>query len=588
VFRHDDISHHHESIALTSLFQNREEAVAAARSAQKRQSLIAGAGDKVQVMGAVGPMQAAWHDGSANNTLTWNPNGTLKKLVIADTLNTADAQTCNYAYDDLSRLLTDNCGSVWNQSFSYDPFGNVTKSGSAPWPSSGGYNSSNNRYSSSAFTYDANGRLTNDTFDSPIAWDIEGNMVTQSSTSFAYDGLGRTAGSAVGGVWTNYIYAPGGGLVATANNSGTIQKMFVPLPMATAVYSGGSLQQYRRNDWEGSVRVASTPSQGPFSDVAYASFGEPYSPQGTTNNQYAGLTSDISSGTEQVSLSRRYHPTQGRWLSPDPAGIASMDLTNPQTLNRYAYVMNNPTGNIDPLGLFCPVGHCDSGGGGDGVGGGGGGGGGGDPCFFYPELCGGGPPPPITPPPGGGGGGGGGGNKPANNRTVHPLYDGIFSCNANAQGLMQQVEGNFSQFANYQGSFSALGVPVSASASFFPSTVVQGGTINIQNVNSLGNHSPGQPAFFTQVNGVSVTVSSVSPTSFTFDTNPGHVLYPASITFSAADAGSSQVNFSIQVNGDFANFLTGILYNDFGGQQLENNIWNNFLNNVQKSCGSSN
>jgi len=347
VFRHDDISHHHESIALTSLFQNREEAVAAARSAQKRQSLIAGAGDKVQVMGAVGPMQAAWHDGSANNTLTWNPNGTLKKLVIADTLNTADAQTCNYTYDDLSRLLTDNCGSVWNQSFSYDPFGNVTKSGSAPWPSSGGYNSSNNRYSSSAFTYDANGRLTNDTFDSPIAWDIEGNIVTQSSTAFAYDGLGRTAGSVVGGVWTNYIYAPGGGLVATANNSGGIQKMFVPLPMPTAVYSGGALQQYRRNDWQGSVRVASTPSQGPFSDVAYASFGEPYSPQGTTNNQYAGLTSDISSGTEQVSLSRRYHPTEGRWISPDSI---IPNVFNPQSFNSYAYVGNSPVIAIDPGG----------------------------------------------------------------------------------------------------------------------------------------------------------------------------------------------------------------------------------------------
>ncbi len=39
---------------------------------------------------------------------------------------------------------------------------------------------------------------------------------------------------------------------------------------------------------------------------------------------------------------------EGRWLSPDPLGG---DVTNPQSLNRYAYVMNNPTTLTDPLGL---------------------------------------------------------------------------------------------------------------------------------------------------------------------------------------------------------------------------------------------
>jgi hypothetical protein len=62
MFRHDNISHDHEAIALTGLFQNREEAVTAARSAQKRQAPVARTSDKVQVMGSVGAMQAAWDD----------------------------------------------------------------------------------------------------------------------------------------------------------------------------------------------------------------------------------------------------------------------------------------------------------------------------------------------------------------------------------------------------------------------------------------------------------------------------------------------------------------------------------------------
>jgi hypothetical protein len=39
-------------------------------------------------------------------------------------------------------------------------------------------------------------------------------------------------------------------------------------------------------------------------------------------------------------LLRQQSSTQGRWLVPDPAGLAAVDPTNPQTWNRYAYVAN--------------------------------------------------------------------------------------------------------------------------------------------------------------------------------------------------------------------------------------------------------
>jgi RHS repeat-associated protein len=49
---------------------------------------------------------------------------------------------------------------------------------------------------------------------------------------------------------------------------------------------------------------------------------------------------------------RQYQPQQGRWLSPDPAGMAAADPTNPQTWNRYAYVTNSPLSFTDPTGLL--------------------------------------------------------------------------------------------------------------------------------------------------------------------------------------------------------------------------------------------
>jgi RHS repeat-associated protein len=276
-----------------------------------------------------------------SHTVTWNSNGSLASLATSDQINPANTQTCAFSYDDLERALTNNCGSNWNENYSYDVFGNVTKTGSAPWPVSGGYSQSNNRYTSSVFAYDANGRLTNDTFDS-LGWDVNGNLISQSGTNLVYDAFDRP----VAGGTTQYLYAADGTLVGTEASNGSITKAFVPLPMGRAVYASGVLH-YDRYDWQGSARVASTAARTVYSDTSYDAFGIPYWSSGTANNQYAGLNSDISSGGEQVSATRRYHPVQGRWISPDSV---VPDIYNPQTFNAYHYALNQPTNTTDPGG----------------------------------------------------------------------------------------------------------------------------------------------------------------------------------------------------------------------------------------------
>jgi len=69
----------------------------------------------------------------------------LQKLVITDPFNSADNQTCNYAHDDLSHIASANCGTAASQTFSYDPFGNISKSGS-PYSFQPTYNSATNRF----------------------------------------------------------------------------------------------------------------------------------------------------------------------------------------------------------------------------------------------------------------------------------------------------------------------------------------------------------------------------------------------------------------------------------------------------------
>jgi hypothetical protein len=80
--------------------------------------------------------------------------------------------------------------------------------------------------------------------------------------------------------------------------------------------------------------------------------------------------------------------------------VAAVDITSPQTWNRYAYVMNTPLNSTDPLGLYI-VGcedtgdsNCDDNSGGFDCGIG--------ICPIIPIIpcCFGGPPPPKQPPPG--------------------------------------------------------------------------------------------------------------------------------------------------------------------------------------------
>jgi RHS repeat-associated protein len=72
---------------------------------------------------------------------------------------------------------------------------------------------------------------------------------------------------------------------------------------------------------------------------------------GAAGPSFNGSYGDVLDSHEYDALERELHPVQGRWIQPDPAGMAAVDPSNPQTWNRYAYVINNPLSFIDPSGL---------------------------------------------------------------------------------------------------------------------------------------------------------------------------------------------------------------------------------------------
>src|SRR5215469_10529291 len=291
-------------------------------------------------------------------TLTWGLNGTLRKLAITDAFNATNTQTCTYTYDDLARVASGNCGSVWSQTFSYDAFGNITKSGTNSF--SPGYVASTNHMMTGA-TYDLNGDVLTDSLHS-YAWSSDTRPTTIDTVTVTYDALGRMVEQSTSGKNTEIVYDPLGNKLALMNTTATLVTGFAPLPAgATAVYNASGLQYYRHADWLGSSRFSSTPTRTMFNDLAYAPFGEQYAQSGSTgvtSTSFAGMNEDTTTNAYDAMF--REYGIQGRWSSPDPAGIAAANPANPQSWNRYAYVVNNPLAFIDPLGLTGPTGPCDA------------------------------------------------------------------------------------------------------------------------------------------------------------------------------------------------------------------------------------
>ena len=73
-----------------------------------------------------------------------------------------------------------------------------------------------------------------------------------------------------------------------------------------------------------------------------------------------GKERDTESGLD-YSGARYYASSMGRFMTPDPSGLAYASIANPQSFNLYSYAQNNPLKYTDPTGLFCYYG--DTGGG---------------------------------------------------------------------------------------------------------------------------------------------------------------------------------------------------------------------------------
>lgn len=182
------------------------------------------------------------------------------------------------------------------------------------------------------------------------------------TVGLTYDALGRMVEQNFSGYRRQVVYSPTGEKLAIMVGQ-TLDQATVPLPGGSAaLYTATGLWAYRHPDWLGSGRFDSTPSRAFSFSGAYAPYGEPYATAGALDLAFTGQTQNTVFGLYDF-MFREYHPVQGRWVSPDPAGGAAASVGDPQSWNQYAYVGNAPLAATDPLGLLKhdakPGGGCD-------------------------------------------------------------------------------------------------------------------------------------------------------------------------------------------------------------------------------------
>lgn len=248
----------------------------------------------------------------------------------------------------------------------YDRYGNrlqqtASGTGTAPQPNYQ-VNAANNQIST--YSYDAAGEVTSDG-TTGYSYDAEGNTMATGTTRYNFDALGnRIEKLPNSGDPTWYVYdAFGHQLEVVDGKTNALQQTRLTVNgQPLAFYTNGSLE-FQHKDWLGTVRALSNASGSFVATYHSLPFGDGYSFSGSDpdTGHYADLERDSSTNTDHA-MARNFGEAAGRWMSPDPYD-GSYDTLNPQSLNRYSYVLNNPIGFTDPSGLetTCSVGQDDSG-----------------------------------------------------------------------------------------------------------------------------------------------------------------------------------------------------------------------------------
>jgi RHS repeat-associated protein len=296
----------------------------------------------------------------------WRDNGNLGS--ITDSL--LGTQTFAYA-DHLNRVTSavfNGAKGNFTLNWTYDAFGNryqqaVTGTSSLTFvqQSPVAYSATNNRIDGDSYDAAGNDGTAGGWFDAADRIYFVGSLC------YAYDAGGRRVAKGTPN-WdecegtTQYILGAGGEQLTELSSA---QNGQFPVWKHTNVYGGGKMlatydangTHFHLTDWLGTMR-AQVNANGVVEETCInMPFGDDQNCSGSgveaTEHHFTGKERDMETGLDYFGA-RYFSSNAGRWVSPDwsatVAPIPYAKLDDPQTLNLYAYVANNPLATIDADG----------------------------------------------------------------------------------------------------------------------------------------------------------------------------------------------------------------------------------------------
>jgi RHS repeat-associated protein len=278
----------------------------------------------------------------------------------------------SYNYDRLGRLSSETRYSAtqsipetldWTHSWTYDRYGNITGTAS----------DQNNRLTAYTSNYDASGNQLQDANNSYL-YDAN-NLIRQASRNsdsavlgtYRYDAMGRRVkksrsyleNSQTRTVTYAYVYGAGGEILEEYKKDSTTGTVFED-SRTRNVYNGSKLiartnvgtrngAQFSTTSWpirnhrNEEVYTISTVSGGGV-QVSENQYSGAYGSGGS--DQFPGQKADDETGLKDFGA-RYYASSLLRWTSADPV---TSNIYDPQSLNKYTYVRNDPINLIDPDG----------------------------------------------------------------------------------------------------------------------------------------------------------------------------------------------------------------------------------------------
>ncbi|NDQ55762.1 MAG: RHS repeat-associated core domain-containing protein [Acidipila sp.] len=293
-------------------------------------------------------------------------NGNVQQ--IANNITTGRTQS--FGYDQVNRLSAAQTqatsgSTCWGESFGYDQWANLLTIGAVTGYTgctqenlSVSVTASNQLTSAQGYYYDVAGNLTSKTSPgaASYAYNAENQMTSTAGPTYTYDGDGKRVKKSSGKL---YWYGMGTDTLDESDASGNITDEYVFFGgkrIARRNVSSGNVYYYFA-DHLGTSRIVTNATGTILDDSDFYPFGGERVVLSSSGNTYKFTSKerDAESGSDYFGA-RYYGSTMGRFMSPDWAAKAQpvpyAKLDNPQTLNLYAYVGNNPLSRRDPDGHY--------------------------------------------------------------------------------------------------------------------------------------------------------------------------------------------------------------------------------------------